>query len=153
MEEDVSLDKILQDKNINMDKAEFDKNDVVVIPNERLTDDDVYLIKELRISEKKSVHVHDQEKTKFKDYRGAEYDLALYVINTFLIPVFTGVVTTLITNKITDWRKKKSGNSAVKEPDFKVEFYVKDKAKKWTFKGKADDVIKALKDLQGKNND
>jgi len=75
--------------------------------------------------------VYDQEKVKFKDFRGAEYDLAFYVINTFLIPIFTRTVTTLITNKISDWRsKKKTGNPKVKEPDFKVEFYVKDKEKK-----------------------
>jgi len=34
MEEKTSLDKILQDKNCNMNKSEFDNNDVVVIPTE-----------------------------------------------------------------------------------------------------------------------
>jgi len=152
VEESISLEEFLKKEDIQIDKLNLENNDVVVIARNRLSDEDVQIVKELRISHKKKVEVYEQKSVKFKDFRGGEYVLAFFLIKTFVLPVISGMVSALITKKILDWRKKKEKNSSVDEPEFKVDFYVTDKGKKWSFSGKADDVIKGLNELSDKND-
>lgn len=149
-----TLKKILDDQKVSIEESKFDENDVVVIPNIRLTDDDIQIIKDLRSGENKTVYIHDKEKVTYQDFRGGEYILAFYVIHSVLVPIFVGVMSSWIFKKISEWRAKKEiAKSSVKEPEFKVEFYVKDKERKVTLQGKANDVIEGLKKLKDDKND
>lgn len=146
----ISLDDFLKEKNLILDDDVLKNNDAIVIPNPTLNVDDVAIIKRLRANQKK-VHIHNFEERKYSEHRGGEYELALMFLNAVILPIAVGIVTNWITSTVKSWKKTKeevSPQTDTQPPDFKMEFYIKDKKKYVKIKGDAETALKELKKLQ-----
>jgi len=144
-EETITFNDLLKRYNRQLDDSITKSNDVIVIPNTRLSADDIQIIKRIRNNDKK-VHIPDSEKIKYKEFRGGEFELALMVINQTVVPLVIGIVSAWIYDKIKGYStlKKDTKNDDLKRPPFKLEFYFTKNEKYVNLEGEADDILKAL---------
>lgn len=146
----ISLDDFLKEKNLVFDDDLLKNDDTIVIPNPTLNKDDVTVIKRLRANQKK-VHIYNFEERKYSEHRGGEFELALMFVNGLVLPIAVGIITKWINSTIQSWKKTKEEVSPQTEtdpPDFKMEFYIKDKKRHVKIEGDAETALKELKKLQ-----
>ena len=145
--EKISLEKLLTDQKIEF-KNEYLKNDFMVIPNSNMTIEDISLIKQIR--ENNKVVILNDDNLTYKDFRGGEYNIAMFIVSEIALPILIGCFIGLITHKIIahDKGKKMSGADNLKIPRFQISIHRPEKNERVTISGEPDDVLKALKELQ-----
>ena len=134
-------------------KGEYLQEECMVIPNSTLSIEDIMLIK--KIMQKHKVSILDLDNKQYRDFRGGEYEIATFVVTHVVLPLLVGLLGSLIHSKIQSHFKGKqeTGNEKIKMPRFSISIYRKDKNELIKLKGEAEDVLKALKELEGNSDD
>ena len=124
----IELDELLNQNNVEVNSKIFDENDIVVIPPTRMSTDDIEMIKEFRVEDKKKIHVVNQDKIEFQEFRCAEFILGMFIINSIIMPLVMSRVDRWISKRQADWKKRndEAGNE-FPPPKFKLEIYEIDK--------------------------
>lgn len=144
----IELNELLNQNNIEIDSKIFDENDIVVIPPTRMSTDDIEMIKEFRVEDKKKIHVVNQDKIEFQEFRCAEFILGIFIINSIIMPLVMSRVDRWISRKQADWKKRndEAGNE-FPPPKFKLEIYEIDKKNYVKIEGDAETAKKVLESI------
>ena len=144
----MELNELLNQNNVKINPIIFEENDIVVIPPTRMSTDDIEVIKEFRIEDGKKVHVVNQDKIEFQEFRCAEFILGMFIVNSVVMPLIINRVDRWISRRHTDWKKRKedAGND-FPPPKFKLEIYEIDKKNHVKIEGDAETAKKVLESI------
>jgi hypothetical protein len=144
----IELNELLNQNNIKVNSDIFEENDIVVIPPTRMSTDDIEMIKEFRVEEKKKIHIVNQDKIEFQEFRCAEFILGMFIINSIIMPLVMSRVDRWISRKQADWKKRndEAGNE-FPPPKFKLEIYEIDKKNHVKIEGDAETARKVLESI------
>ncbi len=144
----IELNELLSQNNVEVNPKIFEENDIVIIPPTRMSTDDIEVIKEFRIEDGKKVHIVNQDKIEFQEFRCAEFILGMFLVNSIVMPLIISRVDRWISKRHGDWEKRKedAGND-FPPPKFKLEIYEIDKKKYVKIEGDAETAKKVLESI------
>jgi hypothetical protein len=151
----ITLTELLKNEKATISEEDVRKRTVVIVPSQYGEKDiiQVYSIaptKEIMRKAGNSVIAYRNKESKVADFRGGEYVLPLFILQNIALPIFVGIISAWIYDKIKDYKKQKEKepeNPLVKEPLVKVRGYLTEQSKYFEIEGPATDTVKEITKL------
>ena len=124
----IALKEVLSKENIEISSEVITENGIIIIPKQIKQKDyldsySISIIKKMKMQIEKVHIAKRKDELKYSDFRGGEYELPLMLMKEFVIPIFIGIISAWLYDKIKNYKKSKEidpKNPLIQEPKIKV---------------------------------